>query len=224
MIKFASNEKNLTDITLAQLALGTIPIILAFFILNSFIDSTRSLDWIAIFLATGSLLMLLAENFYKNFKDYPKNKVISRSETILIGLFQSLAIFPGMSRSGSTISGALLLGRGRSEAVRFSFLLAIPSLILAGIKEVLELSLELFSGGVNLLPNPSNLAGEQVNLSILAIFFGFVASYISGLLTLKWLLKYLSNHSFKVFIYYRLILALVIFILLFTNFNIGFSI
>ena len=108
---------------------------------------------------------------------------------ILIGLFQALAIIPGVSRSGITITIALLLGLRRTSAAKFSFLLSTPIILGAGIKEF------------------PNLLNNGLNTSIL---IGVLVSAVSGYLAIKYMLKYLENRSYNIFVGYRIILALII--------------
>ena len=108
-----------------------------------------------------------------------------------------LALIPGMSRSGMTISGGLFLGLTREDAARFSFILAFPIIFGSGIKKFLEL-------------NGSD-ALSDIGMSLLG---GGIAAFIVGILTIHYLLRYLRNHTLTIFIIYRLALAGVIFTLL----------
>ena len=135
-------------------------------------------------------------------------KNLNFGEVILVGIFQSLAIFPGMSRSGSILAGSLFLGRDRAESVRFAFLLSIPAIFLSGIWDMVKMILDLFTGKITLLPSVNFASGLEVKLSLLTVVVSFVFSYFAGLLSLKWLLKFLSSNTNSRFIIYRLILGL----------------
>jgi undecaprenyl-diphosphatase len=194
-----------TDITLAQLVIGTIPIVVLGGLLNNFVSDTRSIPLIAMFILAGSGLMAFAEFVYKESKKMQRVErgYFTISEVILIGMFQTLAIFPGISRSGATLSGSLFIGKGRKEATRFSFLLAIPALFLAGVLDIFRTIMELMQGNISLLPPGNN----DNPLSLVALGAAFILSYLSGYISLKWLLNYLSHHTLWPFIIYRVILA-----------------
>lgn len=215
-LKEMENEPNFTtDIAISQIIVGTIPIIIIGGLLSGFAsqNGNRSLEGIATFLLIGSILMGLAEWAYTKSKTYVKTRVISKGEVILIGLFQSLAIFPGISRSGATISGALFLGRDRKDSVRFSFLLSIPAIIIAGLLDGIKFLRELISTRFeNLLPEAKSWTIDQVSLSLLSIAVGVLVSYVIGLVVLKWLIKYLGDHTFKWFVVYRVVLAISLFV------------
>jgi undecaprenyl-diphosphatase len=122
---------------------------------------------------------------------------ITFRDAVLIGLAQALAIFPGVSRSGSTITSGLGLGFNRETAARFSFLLSAPIIAGAGLKSLFEVIQLLRSGGL--------AAGE------LALFpIGFVVAAISGYFCIRFLLQYLQRHSNDYFVYYRWALAVLI--------------
>jgi undecaprenyl-diphosphatase len=122
-----------------------------------------------------------------------QNSSLTWKRGLVVGLFQSLALFPGMSRSGSTISGGLFCGLKREAAARFSFLLAFP--IIAG-SGLLKLN-ELFAEGA--------VAGLGAGL-----IGGFIAAFTVGMAAIHFLLKYLRQHTLSVFVWYRIILALLV--------------
>jgi undecaprenyl-diphosphatase len=118
-------------------------------------------------------------------------------EALVIGLAQSVAIIPGVSRSAATIVGGLLSGFSRTAIVEFSFLLAIPTMLAAT-------SLDLFKSGAIFT------GGEWLSLLI-----GFVVSFAVALVVVKWLLRFIQNHNFKLFGIYRIIIALVFWLVIF---------
>jgi undecaprenyl-diphosphatase len=122
---------------------------------------------------------------------------LSLTDSILIGLAQSLAIFPGVSRSGSTITAGLALGLERAAAARFSFLLSAPIIAGAGAKSLLKIFSEWKSGALT-----------PFELSLFPI--GFAAAAISGYLCIKFLLRFLQRNSTDIFVYYRWALAILI--------------
>lgn len=217
--RFEQDESFITDVTISQIAIGTLPILILGFFLYSLASSLRSLQTIAVFLLIGSLVMFLAEKLRERrlSQNVYENPILTKSEVILIGLFQCLAIFPGMSRSGATISGALLLGRERPYSVKFSFLLSIPAILIAALKSVFDIFKDVLSknSSFHLLPKAEFWKTEQVDLALSSSILGIFLAYVSGFLVLKWLLGYLGTKNFKPFIIYRIVLALTIFVLYF---------
>lgn len=179
-------------VMIVSIIIGTIPaIIFGLFIEKQMETIFRSAKLVAYVLVAGSLLMYLAEKFSK------KNSVLTIGKGFSVGLFQCLALIPGFSRSGATISGGLFLGLNREDAARFSFLLSIPIIIGSGSKKLLE----IVQGGFS-------------NSYSLELVIGSVTAFIVGLLAIKFLMKYLKNHSLNVFVVYRLVLAGLIILIL----------
>lgn len=118
-------------------------------------------------------------------------------DSIIIGLAQAMAIFPGVSRSGSTITAGLALGLERETAARFSFLLSAPIIAGAGMKSLYKIYQGMQDGSIS---------GSDFNLFII----GFAAAALSGYVCIKYLLRFLQNHPTNVFVYYRWALALVV--------------
>lgn len=190
-----SERKNM----IIGIIVGTIPAIILGLLLEDLMDTVfRNSVLVAGTLVLGSLIMFIADKIsFKNKKD---DKEITAKRAILVGLFQSLALIPGMSRSGMSISGGLIMGLNRELAIKFSFLLATPILLGSGLKKMLDL------GGSGLLSSIG-----------LELFLGSLSAFIVGLLAIRFLIKYLKNHSFKIFIYYRLFLAAAILLFYFTT-------
>ena len=115
---------------------------------------------------------------------------ISYSKALLIGIFQSLSIVPGVSRAGATIVGGLILGLTRTTIVQFSFLLAVPTMLAAT--------------GYDLLKNASSFAADQFG----ALAVGFIASFVVALLSIKFLLAFVRTHTFIPFGVYRIVAAI----------------
>lgn len=182
------------------ITLGTIPAIIFGLLLESTMDSVfRNIHLVALALLAGSALMYCAQKYTE--KNSPRvtlgeNQGLTVKKGIVIGFFQSLALVPGISRSGATISGGLLTGLSREEATRFSFLLSVPILVGAGLKKLLEVDFAA-SGGV-----------------LGPLFAGSAVSFIIGLLAIHYFIKYLKTHTLSVFIWYRVALAIAIFMLL----------
>lgn len=122
---------------------------------------------------------------------------ISLRDSLVVGFSQALAIFPGVSRSGSTITAGLAVGLQRETAARFSFLLSAPIMLAAGLKSILDIRSEM-------------AAGLMVQSDLLLFVVGFIAAALSGYLCVKFLLRFLQNNSTDVFVYYRWALAILI--------------
>ena len=199
------------DILISQLLVATLPIIISALLFRKTLEIMReNLFYVAIFLTLGGILIVYAELMHIKKINNKKSRMMSLKETLMVGLFQSLAVFPGISRSGSALAGGLFLGRNRTESVRFSFLLSLPALGLASFYDLVKVIYDFRNGSVPLLPDVAGWTSSNLNISILSIFIAFIAAYFVGLSTLKFLLKYLSNNDSKVFVAYRIILVLFI--------------
>jgi undecaprenyl-diphosphatase len=116
---------------------------------------------------------------------------LSFRDGVLIGLAQSLALIPGVSRSGATISAGLFLGLNRRAAARFAFLLAIPAVVVSGFYELYKL-----------LSGKEHFDEPMVNIAIAT-----AVSFLVGYAVIAWLLRYLTTHSMSIFVWYRVILG-----------------
>jgi undecaprenyl-diphosphatase len=216
-----TNHKQYVDITLAQLVIATLPIAILGFLLRDLAKDIRDFYSIAGFLLFGSGLMAFSEYTHKLVSGSRKftSPFYSLPEVVLIGLFQTLAIFPGVSRSGSTLAGTLMLGHNRPNAVRFSFLLSLPAITLAGLLSIYELIIDFSRGTLSILPGNDLFTETGIQLSVLALVVSVVFSYISGYVSLKWLLKYLSSNTFRPFILYRIVLVVFLVVLMLYGFG-----
>jgi len=142
----------------------------------------------ALFLLVTALLLLVAEKAGKRVRTLEN---LSWQDALWIGFFQSLAIFPGVSRSGSTIVGGMTRNFDRSSAARFSFLISIPIMLAAGFLATLDL-----------------VGQPDVMNNVLIYLPGFVTAAITGYLAIRWLLGYLTRHTLYLFSIYCMILAL----------------
>ncbi len=176
---------------LYAIILGTIPAVILGLLLEKSMDTIfRNIHLVALTLLLGSLLMWYAQR--KGTGD----KILSLGRGMAVGFYQCLALLPGVSRSGATISGGLLSGLSQEEAVRFSFLLSVPILFGSGLKKLFEVRHELFS--------PAFLS---------PLILGSVVAFLTGLLSISFLIKYLKNHNLNVFIWYRVVIAVLLFII-----------
>lgn len=138
----------------------------------------------AITLSVFGLVILVVDKFGKKEKNLDRIKWL---DALWVGLSQALAIIPGVSRSGSTMGMGLFLGFKRADAARFSFLMSIPIIFGAGILKIGD----VFKGGA----------------TVSDVAIGFISAAVFGFLSIKFLLKYLTVHDFKIFVWYRLVLA-----------------
>ena len=188
-VDFLKRQKILNSIFM-----GTIPIILLGgtiklffpFIFDKFLRSNLS---IALFSFLMAIFMYIADRSKKgsiNLKNH------NYSDAFLIGLSQAFAIFPGISRSGITISTALVSGWERDDAAKFSFLLGIPAISFAAIVEFFS-SLNKFN-----------------SFSFFPLIVGLTTTFVSSLFAIDFLLKYFSSNGLKLFIIYRVLFGVVI--------------
>lgn len=177
---------------------GTIPIVIIGLFFKDAIEGafTKNLSVIAISLIVLAIILALAEktaSFKKDLKD------ITMMDSILIGLAQTIALIPGSSRSGTTITGGLFLGLKRDVAARFSFLLSVPAVLTSGLLQLKE-----------------SLAYINYDMAV-NIVVATIVSGISGYLAIDFLLKFLKKNTTFVFIFYRIALGVLILILLYSN-------
>ena len=179
------------------IGVGTIPIVVCGLAIKIFVpdfDSSplRSMTSIAIASIVMGLLLGLAEYVGKHKRSFSD---LTTKDGIIIGFAQALAIIPGVSRSGSTITAGLFNDIDRPTAARFSFLLGIPAITLAGLVEFKD----LWDTGIN--------SGELVPL-----IAGLISSAIFSYLAIAWLIKFLQKRSTWIFVWYRLAFGLIILI------------
>lgn len=171
------------------IGLGTLPIVIFGLLIKIFIPDfdnspLRSLTAIAIASIVMALLLGLAEKMGKRQRTFEKLDV---KDGVLMGIGQALALIPGVSRSGSTITTGLFMGLERSTAARFSFLLGIPAITLAGLVELKG----VFEDGFG-------------NIGVVPLIVGIISSAIFSYLSIAWLIRYLQTKSTWVFVWYRL--------------------
>jgi undecaprenyl-diphosphatase len=186
------------------LLIGTIPGAVAGFLFEGRIDelfhapgtpvSPAAMLAMAAIIAGFGAILFLADRLARHAQGLEKLTLI---QTILIGLSQALAVFPGVSRSGATIASGLALGFKRDEAARFSFLLSAPIIAGAGAKSLWEIISGVSSGTIS-------------NPDLILFPAGFLAAAVSGYLCIRFLIRYLQSHRIDVFAAYRWGLAVVI--------------
>lgn len=164
--------------------IGTIPIGIAGLAFKDAIESTlRSLYIISATLILLALVLWFVERRANHSRTLEQ---MTWRDGIIVGMWQALALIPGASRSGSTLTGALALGLRREDAARYAFLLGIPATTLAGVFEL------------------KTLLEASDRPSTAALVVGTVVSFISGMAAIAWLLRYLRSRSALVFVGYRL--------------------
>jgi undecaprenyl-diphosphatase len=182
--------KELKKDLLFMIALATVPGVIAGLFMEDYVEQYfRNPILVAFTLFGGAMLLFLADKIGK--RTLAETESLRLKEVLLIGFAQAIAIVPGISRSGITITAALLLGANRALSARFSFLLATPIILGAGLKELPKLM----------------ASGWDINL-----ITGVLTATISGYLAIKYMLKYLEKRSYNIFVIYRMILALAVFI------------
>ena len=178
---------------------GTIPVGVAGVLLKDLIrENFRNLWITAAVLILFSFVFMLAERSGKKTRGFAE---LTMKDAVIMGLWQCLALIPGVSRSGGTISGGLFRNLDREVATRFSFLLAIPAVLASG----------LFS-----LPDAFDPQAGQAATG-LQLLIGAGIGFVVGYISIAWLLKFVSNHSFAWFAAYRIPLGLVVMVLLGTG-------
>lgn len=146
--------------------------------------------WTAVFLFLTAVLLTVSELWSKKTRELETMNV---KDSLIIGFFQALSIFPGVSRSGSTITGGLTQGFKRQSAARFSFLMSIPVMLAAGLLSVIKLI--KMDGVLSFLP---------------VLLLGFVIAGVVGYFAIKWFIGYLKEKSLLPFAAYCAVLAIVV--------------
>lgn len=174
---------------------STVPAALIGYLFEGFFEETVRSPWVVVFnFVVIGVLFIVGENVGSHSRKATKLKF---GEAVGIGLAQAAALVPGVSRSGATITLGLFLGLRREEAARFSFLMSVPIIAGAGSLKVGEVILQ-------------GMDAAQVVLFVV----GFVTSAVVGYVTIRFLLRYLTNHSLRAFSYYRFGVAAVVTVLL----------
>ena len=177
---------------IVAIILGTVPAALAGALASDLIDGAlRSPLVVAVAVLAGAVLLGVAERFGRRERPL---EGIALFDGIFTGLAQALALIPGISRSGATISAGLLLGFNRASAARFSFLLGIPAIAGGGLLELRKLA---EAGGVS-------------DGSMPLLIVGIATSFFAGLLAIALLLRLLSGGSTRLFVFYRIAFAAIL--------------
>ena len=171
------------------LIVATIPIsILGLAFQDQIETAARNLWIVGSMLIVFGLILGLADRIGTREREV---KDLSFRDGVLIGLAQSLALIPGVSRSGATISAGLFLGLDRRSAARFAFLLAIPAVVLSGFYQLYKL-----------LSGKETFDEPMINIAVAT-----VVAFVVGYAVIAWLLRYLTTHSMAIFVWYRVIVG-----------------
>jgi len=188
---FLANKDLLLKTIVSFLPTATLGLLLYKIIKGTFFES-YALQLI-IFAVIGAFFIYFERSKKKLTKTLDK---FNYKDAFLIGLVQVLAVFPGVSRAGAVIIGMMYLGVKRDEAAKYSFLLAVPTLAAASL-------LDIYKSILVLTAYPENIV-------LLAV--GFLTSFITALFVVKWFIKYLQNNTLESFGYYRIAVALILFL------------
>ena len=155
---------------------------------------------VAITLIIYGILFIIVEKYNKNKSSKVTTlKDLTYKTALFIGIFQVLALIPGTSRSGATILGAILIGTSRSVAAEFTFFLAIPVMFGASLLKILKFGLFFTSS------------------ELIILLIGMLTAFLVSIFAIKFLMKYIKNHDFKVFGYYRIALGILVLIYFLCN-------
>ncbi len=181
------NVELLKKLTVAFIPTGVIGLAM-YHILKTYLLGN---DWIVLStLFLGGIVFILFERWYGKKEDAAQpDAPITYRQALLIGFFQSIAIIPGVSRSGATIVGGMALGIARPAIVEFSFLLAVPTMLAAT--------------GLSLLKTSASFTPHEW----LVLSVGFVVAFAVAIPSIIWLLRYVRSHTFTAFGWYRIALA-----------------
>lgn len=178
------------------LIIATIPAAIAGVLFEDVIENAIRKNYVVIALALAimGVIIYCADKYSKSNNSLKK---MSMKDAIIIGCSQVLALIPGFSRSGTTIAAGRVLGINREDAAKFSFYLSAPVVCGALVLQLLK-----------------KATWTVIAANLTTFILGVLISFIVGLLCIKYLLKYLHNHNFKIFMIYRIILAIIVLIMI----------
>jgi undecaprenyl-diphosphatase len=181
-----------------KLVVAFIPAAIFGVLLGDYIDAAlENVFGVAIALFVGGIVLLFVDNWFKN-NDKDEEQDINYLTALKIGMFQCIAMFPGISRSGATIVGGMTQKLTRKNAAEFSFFLAVPTMFAATAKKLLD----FYKDGIQ-------LSGQEINILI----FGNIVAFIVAVLAIKFFIGFLNKHGFKLFGWYRIIVGAILIIL-----------
>ncbi len=172
------------------IVIGTVPAVIVGLLFGDAIDYLfRNPLYVGLFMIMVAEVFIIAEGVLKKYKEEVH---VGLKQAIIIGVVQSFALIPGVSRSGSTIAAGIFQGVPREKAARFSFLLAMPAIFGAGLLTLIK-----------------DLHGGSFTVEAMPMLVGFIASVASGFVAVYFLMKFLKNHTLKVFSVYLFAIGLI---------------
>ncbi|MCC6251186.1 MAG: undecaprenyl-diphosphate phosphatase [Bacteroidia bacterium] len=188
-----------------KLFLAFIPAPIFYFLFKKSIDSfLENALTVAVSLVVGGIVLLFVDKWFNADED--EGEELDNKKAIKIGLFQALAMIPGVSRSAATIIGGLSQKLSRKKAAEFSFILAVPTIFAATIYKFYKF-----------IDEGNGFESNQVHLLVV----GNIVAFIVGVLAIKYFISYITKHGFKLFGYYRIFVGLLIIILHFMGIKLG---
>ena len=173
-----------------NIVIATIPTCVIVLMLMPIVDASFGGSYLAFSFLISACLLLFSQNFAKK-KAFQGN--FTRKNALIMGIAQGLAVFPGISRSGTTICAGLLSGGDKKECAKFSFLMSVPIIILSMIMEIVKIS----------------LGGQTVAVSPIGMILSFLIAFLVGILSIKVMIKLTEKANFKWFSIYLFALAVI---------------
>lgn len=186
-----------------KIAAGVVPALILGFLFSKKIDALlESSTTVAISLLAGGIILLFIDNVFKN-PQVDKEEDISFFKAIMIGIWQCIAMIPGISRSAASIIGGMQQKLNRSAAAEFSFFLAVPTMLAAT--------------GYKLLKYWQDYGGFSTN-EIKQLAIGNIVAFVVAMLAIKFFIGFLKKHGFKIWGYYRIVVGIILLILIYTGY------
>ena len=173
-----------------NIVIATIPTCIIVLILMPIVDASFGGSYLAFSFLISACLLLFSQNFAKK---KAIQDTFTRKNALIMGIAQGLAVFPGISRSGTTICAGLLSGGDKKECAKFSFLMSVPIIILSMIMEIVKIS----------------LGGQTVAVSPIGMILSFLIAFLVGILSIKVMIKLTEKANFKWFSIYLFALAVI---------------
>lgn len=185
-----------------KLFVAFIPAAVLGFLLSDYIDALlENVLVVAIMLVAGGVLMLFVDSMFKHARDDARSAELSEPRALKIGLYQCIAMIPGVSRSMATIVGGMQQGLSRRRAAEFSFFLAVPTMFAASAYKLMKLL-------------ASESSRQLLADNAMALIVGNVVAFVVAVLAIKFFIEYITRHGFKAFGYYRIIVGTAIIIMM----------
>ncbi|MBX7139674.1 MAG: undecaprenyl-diphosphate phosphatase [Chitinophagales bacterium] len=185
-----------------KLFIAFIPAVVFGLLLKSYIDAAlESVTVVAVSLVVGGIILLFIDRLFQKSEESP-DKEITYAMALRIGLFQVISMIPGVSRAGATIVGGLAQKLNRKQAAEFSFFLAVPTMLAASAKDLLD--------------NKDLLSDSNIQLLVI----GSAVAFVVAMIAIRSFIGYLQNHGFKIFGWYRIIVGGIILLLMAMGYSI----